>query len=501
MTLLSFPSGLPLGVVLITIPYWLQQSGVDIKTIGLVTAAQIPYAFKFIWSPLIDRFAPRKARKRFWVLLTQGLLALLFGLMAVFAKHPAVGVVAALTMLISFLSATQDIAYDAYAVEVLRREELGMAVGARSALARAGIFVARFVNTLGPRVGWSRVFGTVSALFLPFMAVTALGPEPEVPIAPPRSLRDAIWEPFVGFLRHPRALGIIAFLFFYKYADNLATSLISPFFGQMGYRPEDIGVAQGSIGLVFTILGTFAGGVLAQSLGLGRALWMFGILQALGNLGYAGVAHVGVYRPVMYGAVALEAVSSGMGTGAFSVFLLRLTQRQFSATQYALFSSIFALGRTLAGPPAGFMVDALGWKTFFLITPLCALPGLFLLNRFAPWREREVTGLPEDSERTHAAHGEPVSMGGLVTRALFGGLLGTLGSYSVTLLMSALKAARGNKPLDLPAALVRLLHPARAVDHVDLVTSPLFGVLCGLAVAAYLAARRGVRRAPNASTV
>jgi PAT family beta-lactamase induction signal transducer AmpG len=494
VTLLSFPSGLPLGVVLITIPYWMQQSGIDIKTIGLVSAAQIPYAFKFTWSPLIDRFAPRWGRKRFWILLSQVLLIGAFIWLTQVANSPSVAVVASLTLLVSFLSATQDITIDAYAVEVLRREEQGLAVGARAALARASIFMARLLNTFGPKVGWRWVFAALAALFVPFLGVTAKGPEPEVPVTPPRTLRAAVWEPFVGFFRHPRALEIAAFLMLYKFADNLATSLVSPFFGQMGYDSIDVGLAQGSIGMIFMIGGTIAGGLLTGTLGLGRALWIFGLFQALANLGYALVAHVGVFRPVMYGSVALEALASGMGTGAFSVFLLRLTQREFSATQYALFSSIFALGRTLAGPPAGFMVDALGWRDFFLVTPLFAIPGLAMLQRFAPWRGREVTGLPEEGvpAARPVAVGTPVTRVGLVLRGLAGAVGGCASAYSVSLLLASLKAMRGGKALDLEAVVRTMLQPSRAVDYFDLFGPPIFGIALGLATAAYVAARRGV---------
>jgi PAT family beta-lactamase induction signal transducer AmpG len=495
VTLLSFPSGLPLGVVIITVPYWMQQRGVDIKTIGLITAAQIPYAFKFLWSPLIDRFAPRQGRKRFWILLSQAALTLGFLAFVHYADAPEVGVVAALTMLVSFASATQDIAIDAYAVEVLRKEEISVAVGARAALARAGLYVARIINTVGPKVGWPAVFKVVAGLFVPFAAVAYAGPEPEEAIAPPRSLRDAVWEPFVGFFRHSRAIEIAAFLFFYKYADNLATSLISPFFGQKGYSPIDVGLAQGSIGLVCTIFGVFLGGVLTQPWGLGRALWILGIAQALANLGYAVVAQMPVYRPVMYGSVALEAITSGMGTGAFGVFLLQLTQREFSATQYAFFSSIFALGRTFAGPPAGAMVDAMGWRNFFLFTPVAAIPGMWLLNRFAPWHSREVIGLPGGGPESSGGPplGEPLTLGGLAGRSLLGGALGCFAALSLNVLLSALKKMHsGKSSFDLGAAIQSLSHPVRAVDYVDLVGPMIVGFVFALVTAAYLAARRGV---------
>lgn len=495
VTVLSFSSGLPLGLVIYTVPYWMQQEGVDIKTIGLVTAAQIPYAFKFLWSPLMDRYAPPWGRKRAWILVGQALLVVSVGAFAAVTGRPSAGLVAALTLAVSFASATQDIAVDAYAVEVLRPEERGVAVGARNALARAGMFMGRILNTAGPKLGWAPSFAAIAATFLPLMAVTTRSPEPDSPPPAPRTLRESVWEPFVGFFRHDRALEIAAFLFFYKFSDNLAGALVSPFLGQLGYDPYDIGVAQGTIGLVASIGGTFLGGILSTSMGLGRALWVFGLLQAVSNLGYVAIAQVGVSRAVMYTAIAIEAGTSGMGTGAFGVLLLRLTQRRFSATQYALFSSIFALGRTFSGPPAGALVDAIGWRDFFLLTIPVAIPGLLLLGRFVPPGSRD---LPEavEHEGPPPAHGTPVAIAALAGYGAIAAAVGTVVAWGFSALLVALKAMRGgHAPFDLAAAVRAMLHPARAVDWVDVAGGPVAGLVIGFAAAAYVAARRGIRPA------
>jgi PAT family beta-lactamase induction signal transducer AmpG len=495
ITLLSFSSGLPLGLVLSTVPFWMDQAGIDIKTIGLLTATQAPYAFKFLWSPLMDRFAPQWSRRRFWILVGQGALALTTAALALSAGAPTVAAVAVLTLLISFASATQDIAVDAYAVEALRPEEQGLAVGARTALYRAAMYVSGAVLiTLGPSVGWPACFAGLSVLYVAMTAVTFFSPEPEVPVRPPPSLRAAVWEPFVGFFRHSRALEIIAFLFLYKLGDNLAGALVGPFLNQRGYDALDVGVARGTIGLIATLAGTFLGGLLTNPLGVGRALWIFGVLQAVSNLGYAAVAEFPPSRPLMYLAIAVEAGTTGMGNGAFGVLLLRLTQRKFSATQFALFSSVFALGRTVAGPPAGALVDALGWRDFFLLTIAFAAPGLAMLQRFVPVRERDIPAAPPEDEAP-AAVGSPVTPGGLVWRGAVGALLGTGLAYAASAVLLALKGMRGGKaPFDLGAAFDALAHPARAVDSVDLIGGPVFGVVLGFAVAAYVAARRGVAR-------
>jgi PAT family beta-lactamase induction signal transducer AmpG len=233
-------------------------------------------------------------------------------------------------------------------------------------------------------------------------------------------------------------------------------------------------------------------------MGVGRALWVFGLLQIVSNLGYVAIAEVGVNRAVMYAAAAIEAGTSGMGTGAFGVFLLRLTQRRFSATQYALFSSIFALGRTFAGPPAGALVDAIGWSDFFLLTMPLGVPGLLMLQRFVPWRSREIP-VALDEDEAPAARGAPVTVGGLVRRGLAGALAGTALAYGLSALLGALKAMRGgDAPFDLGGAFVRILAPRRAVDWVDLVGPPIAGLVLGFAVAAYVAARHGLAPSPGA---
>jgi PAT family beta-lactamase induction signal transducer AmpG len=491
VTLLSFSSGLPLGLVLTSVPSWMQKEGIDIKTIGLVTAAQAPYAFKFLWSPLMDRFAPRWGRKRAWILFGQIALAAGTAGLALQAGHPVIAAIAALTLFVSFASATQDIAIDAYTVEVLKPEEQAWAVGARTAIYRAAYFIAGGLTvTLGPELGWGPVFVALALLYLPLAGVTLLAPEPEAPPKPPHSLREAIWSPMVGFFRHPRALEITAFILLYKFADNLASALVRPFLQEIGYAPVDVGVAMGTIGLIGTLVGTFIGGILTQTTGMGRALWVSGVLQALSNIGYVAIAEVGVSRPLMYVAMAVETSTSGMGAGALGVLLLRLTERRFSATQYALFSSLFALGRTFSGPPAGVMVDAMGWRDFFISTIAFAVPGMLLLQRFVPWRSREIPAPPAGEEAKIEA---PLTPAGLAVRGLLGTAVGTIATYLFGAFLAALKGAKGSGTFDLAAALVKPLSPASTGDWIDLLVPPVAGIVAGLATAAYLAARRGIR--------
>jgi PAT family beta-lactamase induction signal transducer AmpG len=487
VALLSFASGMPLGLVWIAIPAWMARAGVDIKVIGLFTLAQAPWSFKLLWSPSMDRFPPPfLGRKRGWILVAQiALLALGLGLAGV-ARHPqAVWVIAALAFAIAFASATQDIAIDAYAVEVLRRDEQGIATGARTAFYRAAMLVAGGVSiTLAAETSWAFVNLLLALLYLPLMLVTWFAPEPESLPAPPRSLREAVWGPFVGFLAQHRALEIMAFVVLYKLAENLTMSLTRPFLVQTGFNDLDVGVATATIGQVSMIAGTMAGGILTDRIGLGRALWTFGLVQLVANLGYAVVAQVGVNRPVMYSAQAVEYLTSGLAGGALGVLLLRLTQKRFSATQYALLSSLFSLPRILAGPVAGVLADTIGWRNFFLSTVLFGIPGLLMLARFVPWGARDV----ELAAATHARR-EPFSRRALIGRSVLGGLVGLATGLAGVGLVGGLAGLRAKRGFAAGPAVLSVLHPSRIADWTTAAGVLVLAVLVALATAATLVAR------------
>jgi len=493
VTLQSFPSGLPLGLVLIAVPAWLKVEGVDIKTIGFITAAQAPWAFKFLWSPLMDRYAPPfLGRKRGWAVVAQiALLGTTTALSILAAEPDRIWLIGLFTLLIAFASASQDIAIDAYAVDVLHEDEQGVAAGARSAVARFALFLSgRVVITAAKWISWTALFAAQALVYLPAIVLMYFSPEPEDLPPAPRSLRAAVWDPFVSFLRQHRAVEIAVFLTLYKFGDNLASSLVSPFLIDTGFDLADVGIAAGTIGLVATIGGSIIGGSITTAFGLGHALWLFGFLQAFSNIGYVFIAQAGPDRPLMYAAMAVEAATSGMGTGAFSVLLLRLTRKEFSATQYALLSSIFAIGRTIAGPIAGVLVDAMGWHGFFILTIFAAAPGLLMLQRFVPLGVRD----PEfhDEVRSAAA---PLTRAGLLGHALAGSLAGIGLGALFTASLEAVRALRtsGASSFDLVTPLATLLHPEGAAAWVTVTAIVLFGLVCGLASAALPAARRGVR--------
>jgi PAT family beta-lactamase induction signal transducer AmpG len=405
VALLSFSSSLPLGLVWIAIPAWMARLEVDIRIIGLLGLAQTPWTVKFLWAPLIDRFSPPLlGRKRGWILVCQ-LLLIALGIWLAGASAPPVSValIGVLSLATAFASATQDIAIDAYAVEVLERHEHGLAVAGRAFFGRLAMLLSGGVAiTLAAQSSWRTAHLLLALCYVPMLLVAWLAPEPRERLPAPVNLRAAVGEPWLDMLKRPRALEVLAFVVLFKLTDNLTQSLMRPFFVQVGFDDWDVGVGTMTVGTIAMVLGTMAGGVVCQGLGLGRALWIFGTLQMLSNLGYAVVAQVGPSRAALYGAQVLEMGCSGLGTGAFSVLLLRLTEKRFSATQYALLSSLMSLTRTLTAPVAGFLVAAVGWRDFFILTVPTGLPALLLLHRFLPWGAKEPRAAPEMPEAAAA---------------------------------------------------------------------------------------------------
>jgi PAT family beta-lactamase induction signal transducer AmpG len=494
VSLLSFASGLPLGLVWIAIPTWMTQAGVDIKVVGLFTLAQAPWSFKFLWSPLMDRYPlPILGRKRGWILLSQvALLGTGLWLAGVPPSQETVFVIGAIALAHGFAAATQDIAYDAYTVEVLHKEEQGAAVGARVALYRAAMFISGGIAiTAVAQWSWAAVNAMLALLYVPMMLVTIKAPEPESLPTPPRSLKEAVWGPFVGFLAQHRALEILAFVVLFKLSDQLTQALTGPFLVQIGFGPADVGVGRSGIAIVATLVGTFFGGILTNAVGLGRALWITGFLQVLSNLGYALVAQMGPDRLVMYSAVAFELGTSGMGTGAFGVLLIRLTQKRFSATQYALLSSLFSIPRVLAGPPAGLLVDAMGWRDFFVFTIVAGIPGMLMLWRFVPWGVTEPEFQVEVPKK-----GAPVTPAQVSARAAVGGAVGFALSVLTLAVLEAMRTYRSKKAFDVWAQVVDVFSPSGLGDWLTLVGLVALALTVALTTAAYVVARRGIATRP-----
>jgi len=420
--LLSTSSGMPLGWVYTALQFFLVDLGLKRSAIGLLSGVSLPWTLKFLWSPLVDRYAlPWPGRRRSWVILAQLALAGAFGALSALAwraldardaGRPLAGLpllVGLVALAIAFLAATQDIALDAYAVEVLHPDEQGPVSGLRTMFYRLGMLLAGAAAVSASQwLPWPVVFLATGAVFVGMVGLTLAAPEPDRPAAPPRSLAKAVVEPLRAYFARPDAVAIALFLVFYKFGDNMGGTMVNPFLKDLCFSNAEAGVAIKTIGTVATIGGSLLGGALVARLGLGRALWGFGVLQALANLIYSAAAlsrnaPLDVARcaalPALgattrlwtYGAIAGENLAQGLATAAQAVLLLRVCDRRYSATQFALLSSLFAVGRWASGLPSGFLVERMGYPAFFAsCATAMALPGFAFLSRIAPLSGREV---------------------------------------------------------------------------------------------------------------
>jgi MFS transporter, PAT family, beta-lactamase induction signal transducer AmpG len=395
----GFASGLPLYLLLNLVPAWLKTEGVDIKTIGLFTLIQFPYTWKFVWSPLLDRYVvPALGRRRGWMLLTQVSLLLVIALLGGFSPQSEMGTIALFCTLLAFLSATQDIVLDAYRRELLSDAELGLGNSVHvNAYRIAGLIPGSLSLILSDHLPWSMVFIVTALFMLPGMVMTLLVAEPHR-ASPPKTLREAVIEPFHEFITRQgwnSALLILAFLFFYKLGDSLCTALATPFYLEMGFTKTDIGLIAKNAGLWPAVIGGLLGGLWMLKIGINRALWLFGVVQVLSIFGFAWLAGQGHFdsigaaeRAQLAVVIGLEAFGVGVGTAAFVAFMAHATHPAYTATQFALFTSLAAVPRTFINSTAGWLVEAMGWMMFFLFCALLAIPGMLLLLKVAPWHEK-----------------------------------------------------------------------------------------------------------------
>ena len=400
--LLAFSSGLPLALTSGTLQAWMTVEGVDLSTIGIFTLVGIPYTWKFLWAPAMDRFVPPfLGRRRGWLLVTQLALMAGIGCMALLSPRTDLALLAFLAVAVAFASASQDIVFDAYRTDVVTREQRGIAgaltvVGYRTAMLVSGaaalVLVAGSAWIAG--IGWRNTYLAMAGLMSIGMAATLWARNPIDAPEHPRSMREAFVEPLREFFSRDGAIAILALLILYKLGDAFAGSLTTAFLLRgMGFSLEDVGYVNKGMGLAATIVGALFGGTLMVKLGLFRSLLHFGILQAVSNLTFMWLALVGKSYPVMVLAVGFENLAGGMGTAAFVALLMALCDHRFTATQYALLSALAAFGRVYVGPAAGYATDpkylALGWPTFFFLTFVIALPGLALLA----WKRADIEAL------------------------------------------------------------------------------------------------------------
>jgi PAT family beta-lactamase induction signal transducer AmpG len=391
---LGIAAGIPLGIVLTVLQAWMTKSGIDLKTVGLAMLVQMPYTWKFVWSPLMDRFVPPfLGRRRGWMLVSQLLMIVSIVAMGQFDPAHDIVLILAFATLISFAGASHDIGIDAYRRDVLDESELGFgsAVAVNSYLIGfryIGVVLGLF---LGDFLPWSHVFMILAGFVVIGVVGTAIAIEPRDAIPAPRSLREAVFNPFLDYLKRPGAIEILLFILLYKLGDNLASALLTPFYIKVGYSLTQISVYYKVVSFWGTFCGGLIGGALLTRYSIRKCLMAFGVFQGVTPLAFSILVFTGPNVLALAFVVAIETFSLGMGALALTTFMLRLCNRRFSATQYALLTSFTRIPGIAAGATAGFIAESVGWVNFYILCVVLAIPGLVMIYfRAAKWEE----GLP-----------------------------------------------------------------------------------------------------------
>ena len=389
---MGFSCGLPLLLTMSVLQAWMKDEGVDLTVIGMMALVGLPYTLKFIWAPFLDRFTlPFLGRRRGWMLVAQ--IALTVSIVALGQSNPVQNpwLLAFAAFLVTFFSASQDIVIDAYRREDLSDEELGLGSSLYINGYRVGMLLASGGGLImADYMSFSMVYLILAGCMLPGLITTLLTPEPGTPAGTPQTMREAVIDPLVEYFSRKDALWILAFVLLYKVGDTMASAMTTPFYLDIGFSKSEIGTVVKLFGFWATIVGGLAGGIMMLRLGINRSLWVFGFLQALSTAGFALLANIGYSIPLLSLVIAFENLSSGMGTAAYAAFMASITNKKFTATQYALLTSLMGVPRVLASAPTGFLAKNVGWEAFFMACALVAIPGMLLLLKFAPWNSKKV---------------------------------------------------------------------------------------------------------------
>ncbi|MDB5793836.1 MAG: AmpG family muropeptide transporter [Noviherbaspirillum sp.] len=391
---LGFSSGLPLFILYNLLSAWLKSENVDLKAIGLFALVGFPYTWKFMWSPLMDRFHfPMLGRRRGWMFVTQIALLAAIGAMGFYSPQTDLTMIVVLSGAVAFLSASQDIVIDAYRREMLSDQQQGSGTALFVNAYKLSTLVPGSLSLiLSDFMSWQAVFAITALFMLPGVFTTLLISEPKIYGDPPKNLREAVVLPFREFINRSgwsRALLILAFIFLYKLGDSMATALATPFYMDLGFTRTEIGLVAKNAGLWASLAGGILGAVWLEKTGVNRGLWIFGVLQAVAILGFAVLAKTGVSTWMLGAVIGLEAFAVGLGTAAFTGYIAATTDPRYTATQFALFTSLAAVPRTFFNAITGYIVAQTGWFTFFIICFVLALPGMMLLPKIAPWNEKK----------------------------------------------------------------------------------------------------------------
>jgi PAT family beta-lactamase induction signal transducer AmpG len=393
---LGFSSGLPLFILYNLLSAWLKSEGVDLKAIGLFALVGIPYTWKFLWSPAMDRFQlPFLGRRRGWMIATQIAVMLAVMLMGQFNPSTEIWTVVFLAAIVAFFSASQDIVVDAHRREWLTEEQMGSGTALFVNAYKLSTLVPGSLSLiLSDIITWDWVFFITGLFMLPGILTTLLVSEPRMYGPAPKTLREAVVEPFNEFVnrrgwRH--AFLILAFIFLYKLGDSMATALATPFYLELGFTRTEIGLVAKNAGLWASILGGILGAYWMLKTGVNRGLWIFGVFQALATLGFVILAQTGADLWVLTWVIGFEAITVGLGTAAFTAYIALETNPRFTATQFALFTSLSAVPRTFINALTGYIVEVTGWTNFFILCFALAIPGLLLLPKIAPWNKEKTS--------------------------------------------------------------------------------------------------------------
>lgn len=400
--LTGFSSGLPYMLTGATLQAWLASQKVDLGVIGFFAGVSLPYALKFLWSPLMDRFVPYASlgRRRGWMLVSQGMLVCSIAVMGlVGVTNPFA--IAMIAMLVAFFSASQDIAIDAFRTEILRPSELGAGAGLYILGYRLGILGSgAMALILADYMSWQVVYLLMAGGMSIGIVTTLLAPEPGGGIKRPQTMRDAIVLPFTEFLKRRGAIEMLLFILIYKFDAAMVASMMTPFMLAIKFSKSEIGAVMQGLGMIATVGGAMIGGVVITAVGVKKSLWTFGLLQGLAGISFTMLALVGKDYGLMVCAIVAENLCAGMATSAFMGFMMAICNRKFAATQLSLLTSLMALGRMLAGMGSGELAKAIDWPSFFMASVVIAVPGLLLLLRYDKW---QVTAPPDPAaEQTSA---------------------------------------------------------------------------------------------------
>ena len=407
LLLFGFSSGLPFYLTSKTLQAWMTTAHVDLATIGFFSLVTLPYSLKFVWAPVMDRYIPPfLGRRRGWVLITQVLLLISIAAMALHDPARGLQMLAINAIAIAFFSASQDISLDAYRTDVLQDREMGagaavFVLGYRIAMISTGA-LAFF---LADRIQWPAVYFVLSLLLLVGIATTFFAPEPVLSDAPPKTLLEAVVLPFADFFQRvgPRAVLVLLFIVMYKYSDSLAGSMTTPFLLQAGFSQSEVGAVFLGVGVLATIAGVVVGGAAIGQVGINKALWIFVVFQGLSNLTYYGLSLSGKSHAFMVAAIITENFGLGLVSAGMTAYLMEMCNKRFTATQFALLSSLMAASRDILVAPAGKLVESIGWPGFFLLTVAMAIPPLLLLPFIAPWsRDVPIGAAPHTGETVPA---------------------------------------------------------------------------------------------------